>query len=84
MTQPNSAIAWIAQLKVGKPQAAQPLWERYVDRLARLARRRLGETSRRAAAEEDLAISTFNGFFRGAKNHDLHNSTIIMTSGKFW
>ena len=65
MTQTGSVTNWIAQLKAGKLQASQQLWERYVDRLVRLARKKLGRTPRRAADEEDVVISAFDGFLRG-------------------
>ncbi len=65
MSQTGSVTDWIAQLKAGEPQASQELWERYVDRLVRLARKKLGRTPRRAADEEDVVLSAFDGFFRG-------------------
>ena len=67
MSQNDSVTDWIVQLKAGDPQASQRLWERYVDRLVRLARIKLGRTPRRVADEEDVAQSAFDGFFRGVE-----------------
>lgn len=56
---------WVARLSEGDQSAAQPLWERYFHRLVLLARSRM--TSRRAVAdEEDVALSAFDSFCRGA------------------
>ena len=41
----------------GDDEAIQRVWERYYDRLVQLARRKLGPANRRAADEEDVAIS---------------------------
>ncbi len=65
MSETSSVTDWIARLKAGEPQASQAVWERYVDRLVRLARKKLGRTPRRAADEEDVVLSAFDGFFRG-------------------
>src|SRR5262249_42202723 len=45
---------------------ARRLWERYFRRLVGLARRRLAAAHRRAADEEDVALSAFDSFRRGA------------------
>src|SRR5262249_37675856 len=59
---------WISALKAGAPKAAQPLWERYFDRLVRLARAQLRESRRGGADadEEDAALSAFDALCRGA------------------
>src|SRR5207253_6336257 len=44
----------------------QRLWERYFRRLVGLARRKLQDTPRGAADEEDVALSAFDCFCRGA------------------
>jgi DNA-directed RNA polymerase specialized sigma24 family protein len=58
---------WIGLLKAGDPAAAQPIWEGYYRQLVRLARARLRSAPRRAADEEDVALSAFNSFCRGAE-----------------
>jgi hypothetical protein len=57
---------WLGQLKAGDPTAAQPLWDRYFGQLVRLARVRLNARLRRAADEEDVALSAFHSFCRAA------------------
>jgi DNA-directed RNA polymerase specialized sigma24 family protein len=58
---------WLNLVQAGDPAAAQPLWERYFRRLVGLARGRLQALPRRAAAdEEDVALSAFDSFCRGA------------------
>jgi RNA polymerase sigma factor (sigma-70 family) len=62
----GSVTHWLGDLKNGGQAAAQPLWERYCNRLIGLARSRLGPARARAAAnEEDVAQSAFNSFFNG-------------------
>jgi DNA-directed RNA polymerase specialized sigma24 family protein len=62
-----SVSQWLSQLQEGNAEAAQKLWERYFQRLVGLARKRLGAMPRRAADEEDVALSAFNSFCRGAE-----------------
>jgi DNA-directed RNA polymerase specialized sigma24 family protein len=45
----------------------QKLWEGYFERMVRLARHRLAEGPRAAADEEDVALSAFDSFCRGAQ-----------------
>jgi DNA-directed RNA polymerase specialized sigma24 family protein len=63
----TSVTQWIDRLKAGDPDAAQKLWERYFRRLVGLARKKLRAAPRRAADEEDVALSAFDSFCRGAK-----------------
>jgi DNA-directed RNA polymerase specialized sigma24 family protein len=63
----GSITLWLRDLQAGDRAAAQPLWERYFNRLVRLARGRLrlkGGTSA-AADEEDAALSAFESFCEG-------------------
>ena len=62
-----SVTNWIDRLKAGDPDAAQKLWERYFRRLVGLARKKLCAAPRRAADEEDVALSAFDSFCRGAE-----------------
>jgi len=62
-----SVTQWIDRLKAGDPAAAQKLWERYFRRLVGLARKKLRTAPRRAADEEDVALSAFDSFCRGAE-----------------
>src|ERR1043165_1882401 len=64
----GSITRWIGQLKAGDPVAAQLLWERYFRRLVGLARKKLDGAPRRMADEEDVALSAFDSFCRGAEH----------------
>ena len=63
----NSVTQWIWALKRGDQSAAQGLWEAYFRRLVGLAHARLRDTPRRIADEEDVALSAFDSFCRGAQ-----------------
>ncbi|HKI37120.1 MAG TPA: ECF-type sigma factor [Gemmataceae bacterium] len=63
----GSVTRWLGELQAGDPAAAQQLWERYFRRLVGLARKRLRGTPRRAADEEDVALSAFDSFCRSAE-----------------
>ena len=62
----GSVTRWLGDLKAGGDAAAQHLWERYFDRLVRLARRNLGAGVGAAEDGEDAALSAFDSFCRGA------------------
>ena len=67
MSPENSVTVWLGQVKAGDPQAAQRIWQRYVDRLVRLASAKLGRSPKRMADEEDVVISAFTAFCRGVE-----------------
>ena len=67
MTSQGSVTRWLAQIKAGDQAAAQQLWDRYYAQLLRLCRTKLAEQRRRAADEEDAALSAFDSFFRGTQ-----------------
>jgi DNA-directed RNA polymerase specialized sigma24 family protein len=79
MSSAGSVSHWIAQLKAGDRAAAQPLWEGYFQQLVQRARHKLAGSPRRAADEEDVALSAFDSFCRAAaqdrfpKLHDRHD-----------
>lgn len=62
----RSDTEWIDRLKAGDPDAVGPLWNGYYARLVGYARDRLHAVSRAAADEEDVALSAFDSFCRGA------------------
>lgn len=62
----GSVTGWIGRLKAGDPAAAGPLWDAYFGRLVALARDRLRGAPRRAADEEDAALSAFDSFCTAA------------------
>jgi DNA-directed RNA polymerase specialized sigma24 family protein len=67
MTGEGSITAWLGKLTEGDRQAVQPLWRLYFHRLVGLARSKLRDAPRRAADEEDVALSAFDSFCRGAE-----------------
>jgi DNA-directed RNA polymerase specialized sigma24 family protein len=67
MSGQGSVSHWLRLLQGGDAAAAQPLWERYFQRLVGLARHKLGGTSRLMADEEDVALSAFDSFCRSAR-----------------
>jgi DNA-directed RNA polymerase specialized sigma24 family protein len=91
MSSPGSVTIWIDLLKAGDRDAAQPLWEGYFRKLVSLARKKLRATSRRAADEEDVALSAFDSFCRAAEcgrfpqledRHDLWQILVMLTARK--
>jgi DNA-directed RNA polymerase specialized sigma24 family protein len=92
---PGSISQWLGELKAGEAAAVQPLWERYFEKLVRLARKRL-HASRRSGAgadedEEDAALSAFDSFCAGAARgrfprlsdrEDLWRLLVVITARK--
>src|SRR5689334_9661320 len=66
MSSAGSITLWLTHLKAGDPTAAQKVWESYFDRLVRVAHKKLQSLPRRAADEEDVVLSAFASFCRGA------------------
>jgi DNA-directed RNA polymerase specialized sigma24 family protein len=87
----NSVTQRISALKQGDQDAAMALWEGYFQRLVGLARARLRGTPRLIADEEDVALSAFDSFCRGASTgrfrelddrHDLWQILVLITVRK--
>jgi DNA-directed RNA polymerase specialized sigma24 family protein len=66
MSPDGSVTRWLGPLQAGDPAAVQELWQRYFQRLVGLARQKLHGSPRRAADEEDVALSVFDSFCRNA------------------
>src|SRR5262249_29582601 len=66
MSSGGSVTFWIGQLKAGDEHAAHKLWEGYFQGLVGRARKKLQGAARRVADEEDVALSAFDSFCRGA------------------
>jgi DNA-directed RNA polymerase specialized sigma24 family protein len=66
MSSDQTVTHWIRALKEGDEQGARELWQRYFNQLVRVARARLGSAPRRAADEEDVALSVFDSLCKGA------------------
>jgi DNA-directed RNA polymerase specialized sigma24 family protein len=71
----GSVTGWIGKIQTGDSAAAQALWERYFQQLVHLARNRLRGAPRRAADEEDVALSAFDSFCRAAEKHRIPQVT---------
>jgi RNA polymerase sigma factor (sigma-70 family) len=63
----GSVTDCLDQLKEGNPAAVQRLWERYFERLIRLARSKLRAAPRLAGHGEDVALNALASFFRAVK-----------------
>jgi DNA-directed RNA polymerase specialized sigma24 family protein len=62
----HSVTQWIGDLRTGnRDEASRRLWERYFERLARLARARLRTAGGGPADGEDIALSAFDSFICG-------------------
>lgn len=90
-TADDTVTAWIHGLKQGDERAAEKIWTRYIDRLVRLARQKLGDIARRTADEEDVALSAFNSFVQAAQagrfpalndRSDLWKLLVVITARK--
>jgi RNA polymerase sigma factor (sigma-70 family) len=64
----GSVTRWVDQVQAGDSGAVKQLWERYFAHLVREARKKLRNAPRRAADEEDVALSAFESFCRNAEN----------------
>jgi DNA-directed RNA polymerase specialized sigma24 family protein len=65
MSSDDSVTEWLQELKQGEASAAHKLWQRYVERLIRLAHDKLGGSSRRVSDEEDVVVAAFARFCQG-------------------
>jgi DNA-directed RNA polymerase specialized sigma24 family protein len=63
----HSVTQWLAALQADQSASGQRLWERYVEKLARLARKKLAHVSRRSADEDDIVAEVFADFLNGVK-----------------
>ncbi len=62
----NSVTCWLDAVRSGEEEAAANLWDRYFNRLVRLARKRL--TTDPGYDGEDLAVSVFKSLFRNLQD----------------
>src|SRR5262245_14862888 len=86
-----SVTLWINLLKAGDRSAVRPLLERYFSLLVSRARASLGPAFRRAADEEDVALSAFASFCRAVDQgrfpqlddrNDLRRLLLVLTARK--
>ena len=64
MSDEKSVTHWIAELQQGNREAAQQLWETYFTQIVRFAAQKLRGRQRRAADEEDVALSAMHSALR--------------------
>ena len=68
VSQTDDAVSqWIDGLKAGDEVAAANLWRRYYQCLIGLARKKLGDSPRRIADEEDVVLGAFKSFCQRAQ-----------------
>ncbi len=90
---PGSVTRCLLDLQAGDGVAARFLWDRYFERLVRLARARLRASPRRSAEadEEDVVLSAFDSFCAGtaggrfpdlAGRDDLWRLLVVITARK--
>ncbi len=93
MSADDSMSPWIQKLSHGDSRAAQVIWDRYFERLAFYARKKLERLPTRAADEEDVAISAMHSFCRGvaagrfpqlAGHHELWPLLVTITARKIY
>ena len=91
MSSANSITWCLDLLKRGDRDAAEQLWTAYIQRLVGLARMKIGGAARRAADEEDVALSAFDSFCRRAEQgqfprladrDDLWQLLVVLTERK--
>jgi RNA polymerase sigma factor (sigma-70 family) len=91
MSNEDEITRWMGRLTTGDESAARHLWQAYYTKLVELARRRLRNSARRVADEEDVALSAFDSFCRGAAvgrfpdlndRHDLWKLLVTLTIRK--
>jgi DNA-directed RNA polymerase specialized sigma24 family protein len=87
----SDVSAWLEALKAGEPASAQKLWDCYFRKLVFLAAERLPRRARRAADQEDVALSAFNSFCAGVERgrfpqlndrEDLWRLLVVITARK--
>jgi len=87
----DEVTCWFHGLAEGDDAAVEEVWRRYYEKLVRFARGKLAVGQRRAADEEDVALSAFHSFCRGAAagrfpqlddRHDLWKLLVTITARK--
>jgi DNA-directed RNA polymerase specialized sigma24 family protein len=87
----DSVTLWLDGVKAGDDLAIRKLWDRYFQRLARVAAKRLPAHARRDIDEEDVALSAFHRFCHDAgrgkysqlvDRNDLWRLLLVITSRK--
>jgi DNA-directed RNA polymerase specialized sigma24 family protein len=91
MSSSGSVSDWLAQLAQGDREAVAQLWRRYYPQLVRLALHRLQGAPALRDQAEDVALSAFDSFCRGAEQgrfpdlfdrDDLWRLLVVITARK--
>lgn len=67
MVDESSVSQWVERIRVGDAIAAQHLWNRYFQRLVKLAEKRIRSWPQHVLGAEDIAASVFESIWRGAQ-----------------
>lgn len=68
MTNSESVVLWLQELKQGNRNAANALWDRYSRRMNQLAKARLRTAKHGGFDEEDVTLSAFENFCRAIQD----------------
>lgn len=91
MTSESSISGLLRPLERGEARALRKVWETYFERLAALARQRLGGSPRRASDEDDVVLSALESFYSGVAGgrfpqledrNDLWRILVVITARK--
>lgn len=91
MSNVASVSQWLEELKGNDPKAAEKLWIRYVEKVARLARRHFVGRRGRVANEDDVIAEVFTDFLHGVRDgrfprlsnrNDLWQLLVLLTERK--
>jgi DNA-directed RNA polymerase specialized sigma24 family protein len=91
VTDETDITDWLERLGSAESAAAHRLWNQYYTRLVALACAKLGTARKRVADEEDVALSAFHSFCRGAREgrfpqlqdrDDLWRLLVVITARK--
>ncbi len=87
----DDVTCWFNGLAKGDEAAVEQVWQHYYEKLVRVAKGKLALGQRRAADEEDVALSAFHSFCQGAAagrfpqledRHDLWRLLVTITARK--
>lgn len=91
MSETDDVTRWLHSMSQHSSQAMEAIWQAYFEQLAQFAKGRLAQAPRRAADEEDIALSAMMSFYKGAKakrfpklddRHDLWKILLTITARK--
>ncbi len=84
MPSENSVSRWLEGLRKGNDADVERLWDRYFQRLVRVASGRMPGHARRASDEEDIALSAFHSFCDRVGRGQFPSSSTATISGVSW